>query len=57
MNNAALEKRDAMECRVDGGTMSTRAAILSKRVSSVDSSDETDDNEVVEDVLDDAVDA
>ena len=42
--------REAMEWRVVGGTMSTRAATRSKKDSSTDISDSTDDMDAEDDV-------
>lgn len=50
-NEVALETLVEMECRVVGGTMSTKAAIRSTRDSSA-KSDETEDIDNEDDVLD-----
>jgi len=47
---AVFDTREAMEWRVVGGTMSTRAATRSKKDSSTDISDSTDDMDAEDDV-------
>lgn len=50
-NEVALETLVEMECRVVGGTMSTKATMRSTKDSSA-KSDETEDNDTDDDVLD-----
>lgn len=52
ITEAVFERREEMEWRVDGGTISTRAAMRSKRVSSVESSDETEERDAEDEVRD-----
>lgn len=52
-NDAAFEKRDDIVWRVEGGTMSTSAAMRSKIVSSCESSEDTDERDAEEDVRED----
>jgi len=54
---AVFDTREEIACLVVGGTMSTRAAIRSKNDSSAEISDETEEREAEEDVLEGSEDA
>lgn len=50
---AVFETREDMLWRAVGGTMSTRAAIRSKKVSSADNSEETEESDSVDELRED----
>jgi len=51
MNEVVFDILEAMEWRVVGGTISTRAETRSKKVSFIECSESTDESETEEEVL------